>query len=92
MRKRMKNELREILKATNEEHLLLSSKQIQHKWAIMIIAKKIAMKIKRKRQFRVDTRAALKMQKAYRGRFIRLSSYVEALQLERYPCIYFLKE
>ena len=36
--------------------------------------------------------ACLKIQAYYRGRFVRHSSFVNALQLDRYPKIYFLKE
>ena len=45
-----------------------------------------------KKRERTRWAAALKLQAYYKGRFVKNSSFVNALQLSKYPKIYFLKE
>jgi myosin heavy subunit len=91
-RKRFEKDLKDLLKFTGDEDLLKSTEELRRKKAAKIVFKLLykhwtQVKRERKRQA-----AALKIQSFYRMHFVKNSSFVNALELARYPRIYFLKE
>ena len=84
--------MRDLLAYTNDTDLLLSTEEIRRRDNAQFIFKHWYAYYKMKKRQRSRLAAALKIQAYYRGRFVRHSSFVHALQLEQYPRIYFLKE
>ena len=91
-RRKFMKDLKEILAYTNDEDLLLSTEEVTRRnyaQFIFYYMKRWWLRLKRDRRRR---EATLKIQAFYRGRFVKHSSFVNALQLSQYPKIYFLKE
>lgn len=85
-------DLKDLLAYTGDEDLLLSTEEIKTRNNALFIfyhMKKYWLKKKKERR---ELAATLKIQAFYRGRFVKHSSFVNALQLSQYPKIYFLKE
>jgi predicted nucleic acid-binding Zn ribbon protein len=92
LRLKLKRDLRDMLRYTNDEHLMMSNVELRERAA----ARKIftAMRdfhIKRK-TLRRRIAAALKIQTFYRMRYVKNTSFINALQLSRFPRVYILKE
>jgi hypothetical protein len=49
-------------------------------------------KLRQKKKETLDLRSSLTIQRFYRGRFVKNTSFINALDLSKYPRIYFLKE
>ena len=81
-----------MLEYTNDTDLLLTTEEIRKRDNARFIFKHMYAYYKMKKENRERLAAALKLQAFYRGRFVRHSSFVNALNLDRFPRIYFLKE
>lgn len=91
-RKKYMLELRALLKQTGEEDLLMTNDEIERRDKGKLILKHWkAYWLMKKRSRRRET-ATLKIQTFYRMRFIKNSSFINALELAKHPKIYFLKE
>lgn len=91
-RKSYMDQLRALLRLTGEEDLLMTNDEIERRDKGKVIFKHMcAYWQMRKRQRRREA-ATLKIQTFYRMRFVKNSSFISALQLARFPKIYFLKE
>ncbi len=85
-------DLKDLLAYTHDENLLLSTEEINRRDKAIIIFRNMYPYWKNKREQRRKLAATLKIQAFYRGRFVKHSSFVNALQLSQFPKIYFLKE
>ena len=92
MRKRMKAELYEIMKAEGLAHLTFTSKQIRERVAKAKIVKAVRFHLKRIRERKLYQAHVLKIQKWVRARNERVKRYISAFQLDKYPKILILKE
>lgn len=91
-RRKFEKDLRDLLKYTGDEDLLLTNKQIRERDAARIICRLFKKHLLRKKLERKRQAAALKIQSFYRMYFVKNSSFVNALRLKEHPRIYFLKE
>jgi len=85
-------DLKDLLAYTGDEDLLLSTEEIELRNKALIIYFRMYVYWQKKKTQREKLAATLKIQAFYRGRFVKHSSFVNALQLSKYPKIYFLKE
>lgn len=85
-------DLKDLLAYTGDEDLLLSTEEIKQRDNARIIFRNMYRYWQKKKTERRELAAALKIQAFYRGRHIKYTSFVNALQLSKYPKIYFLKE
>ena len=85
-------DLKDLLAYTGDEDLLLSTEEIKMRDNARIIFRNMYRYWQQKKSERRRLAATLKIQAFYRGRFVKHSSFVNALQLSQYPKIYFLKE
>ena len=85
-------DLKDLLAYTGDEDLLLSTEEIKRRDNARIIFRNMYRYWQKKSEERRRLAATLKIQAYYRGRFVKLISFVNALQLSQYPKIYFLKE
>jgi len=91
-RRRYMEQLRELLKETGEEDLLMTNDDIERRKKGKIILKHWRHYWHTKRMRKRREIATLKIQTFYRMRFVKNSSFINALQLAKFPKIYFLKE
>jgi len=91
-RKHYLEELRALLKATGDEDLLMTNEEIERRDKGKFLLYHITAFWKMKNRQRRREAATLKIQTFYRMRFVKNSSFINALELARYPKIYFLKE
>ncbi|CDW82611.1 leucine-rich repeat and iq domain-containing protein 3 [Stylonychia lemnae] len=92
MRKKFKKDLRDMLVYTKQEYLMMSNKELRKRRAGMRIKRFIVQKFREKKLRELKERSSLIIQKYYRGRFTKNTSFINALELSKYPKIYFLKE
>jgi hypothetical protein len=85
-------DLKDLLAYTHDEDLLLSTEEINRRDNARIIFRNMYAYWQKKREERRRLAATLKIQAYYRGRFVKNSCFVNALELSKYPKIYFLKE
>ena len=85
-------DLKDLLAYTGDEDLLLSTEEIKRRNNALFILWHMKRYWLKKKKEREELAATLKIQAFYRGRFVKHSSFVNALQLSQYPKIYFLKE
>ena len=85
-------DLKDLLAYTGDEDLLLSTEEIKMRDNARIIFRNMYRYWQKKKKERRELAATLKIQSFLVGRHIRHSSFVNALQLSKYPKIYFLKE
>jgi hypothetical protein len=86
------DDLRIILEDQGEGDLLLTNKEIRERDNARFILYHMRKWYIKKKTNETRNAAALRIQKMWKGRFIRNSSFINALELGRYPMIYFLKE
>ena len=91
-RRRYLRELQELLVETNQTDLLLTNEQINIRDKGKIIFKHMYAWHKMNRRDRIRLAATIKIQTYFRMRLVKNSSFVNALQLIKFPRIYFLKE
>jgi hypothetical protein len=91
-RRRYLRELQELLVETNQTDLLLTNEQINIRDKGKIIFKHMYAWYKMNRRNRIRLAATIKIQTYFRMRLVKNSSFVNALQLIKFPRIYFLKE
>lgn len=91
-RRKFIKDLRDLLAYDGEEDLLLSTEEVKRRDMARIIFRNMYRYWQKKKAQRRELAATLKIQAFYRGRFVKHSSFVNALQLSQYPKIYFLKE
>lgn len=91
-RKQYAQELRELLRQTGDEDLLLTNEEIERREAAKTILQHMRAFWMMKKRQRTREAATLKIQTFYRMRFVKNSSFIRALELVKYPKIYFLKE
>ena len=91
-RRKFMKDLKDLLAYTGDEDLLLSTEEIKMRDNARIIFRNMYRYWQKKKSERRRLAATLKIQAYYRGRFMKHSSFVNALQLSQYPKIYFLKE
>lgn len=85
-------ELRALLKLTNDEDLLLTNEEIERRDKGRLIFKHWYAYYKRKKKERIELAATLKIQTFMRMRYVKNTSFISALKLVEFPKIYFLKE
>lgn len=88
----MKKDLRDMLRYTNEEHLMMSNVELRKRAAARRIYETMMEFHKKKETMRRRIAAALKLQTYYRMRYLKNTSFINALELSKYPRIYILKE
>jgi hypothetical protein len=81
-----------LLVETNQTDLLLTNEQINIRDKGKIIFKHMYAWYKMNRRNRIRLAATIKIQTYFRMRLVKNSSFVNALQLIKFPRIYFLKE
>ena len=86
------SELRALLAKTGEEDLLMTNEEIERREKGRFIFKHWYAYYQMKKRQRIRLAATLKIQTFYRMRFVKNSSFINALELARFPKIYFLKE
>ena len=91
-RKKFMQDLKDLLAYTGDQDLLLSTEEIKRRDNARIIFRNMYRHWQKKKREREVLAATLKIQAFYKGRFVKHSSFVNALQLKDYPKIYFLKE
>eukprot|EP00347_Sterkiella_histriomuscorum_P006457 403352701 len=92
MRKKFKRDLRDMLVYTKQEYLMMSNAEIRKRRAGLRIKRFIVQKYRERKKQELEQRSALAIQKFYRGRFTMNTSFINALELAKYPRVYFLKE
>lgn len=70
----------------------MSNIEIRRKHAALRIKRCIVKRFREKRRKELEIASALTIQKHYRGRFIRNTIFINALELKKNQRIYFLKE
>ena len=85
-------ELRALLRQSGQEDLLLTNDEIERRDKGLLIFKYMNAWYKKIKKQRAKYAATLKIQTFYRMRFVKNSSFINALKLKEYPKIYFLKE
>ena len=91
-RMKLKRDLRDMLRYNNEEHLMMSNVELRRRAAIRRIYETMMDYHIKKETHRRRIAAALKIQTFYRMRYVKNTSFINALQLSKYPRIYILKE
>ena len=91
-RLRIMRDLKTLLDVQGDGDLLLTNKEIAERNAEIIIKKEVLLWYRALTCERGRHAAALKIQKFYKGRFEKNSSFINALNLGEIPKIYFLKE
>ena len=81
-----------MLNATGEEHLLMSNAELRKRASIRRIYETMLEYHIKKNTMRRRVKAALKIQTFYRMRYVKNTSFINALELSHYPRIYILKE
>jgi len=71
---------------------MMTSEEIRERDLKLLVIRGMREYHLKKKKERQREKAALKIQTFYKGRFVKNSSFVNALQLSQYPRIYFLKE
>lgn len=92
LRLKLKNDLKDMLKYTNEEHLMMSNVQLRKRAATRRIFETMMDYHFKKETMRRRIAAARKIQTFYRMRYEKNTSFINALQLSKYPRLYILKE
>lgn len=92
LRQKLKRDLRDMLRYTNEEHLLLSNIELRKRAAARRIYETMLEYHIKKETLRRRQQAALKIQTFYRMRLVRNTSFIRILKLTQYPKIFILKE
>jgi hypothetical protein len=91
-RRKVMRELKQLLELSGNADLLLTNRQILERNALCMIAYWMTKWFRRLKRSQLENAAALRIQKIYKGRFERNSSFINALNLSQSPRIYFLKE
>lgn len=81
-----------MLVYSNEEHLMMSNVELRKRAAAKRIYLQMMDYYTRKETLRRRIAAAIKIQTYYRMRHVKNTSFINALQLSKYPRIYILKE
>lgn len=84
--------MKALLAKTGEEDLLLTNEEIERRERARFIYKHWYAYYQMKKRHRIRLAATLKIQTFYRMRFVKNSSFINALELAKFPKIYFLKE
>jgi hypothetical protein len=92
LRLKLKKDLKDMLRYTNEEHLMMSNVELRKRAAARRIYETMMEYHIKKETMRRRIAAALKLQTYYRMRYVKNTSFINALQLSKYPRIYILKE
>ena len=92
LRLKLKKDLRDMLRYTNEEHLMMSNVELRKRAAARRIYDTMREYQAKKETMRRRIAAALKIQTFYRMRYVKNTSFINALQLNKYPRVYILKE
>ena len=85
-------DLKALLEVQGDADLLLTNKEIAERNAAMLIKREVLIWYRRLTEERGRHAAALKIQKFYKGRFEKNSSFINALNLANCPKLFFLKE
>lgn len=91
-RLRMKRELRFLMKLQGLEFLTMNNQELMYYEARKVLEKPFKAYVARRRRRKLEIRMATKIQTYYRMYRQREYSYIQALKLEEYPVIYFLRE
>ena len=89
---KLKKDLRDMLRHTNEEHLMMSNVELRKRAAVKRIYETMLLYHHKKETMRRRIAAALKIQTYYRMRYVKNTSFINALELSKYPRLYILKE
>jgi hypothetical protein len=81
-----------MLRYTNEEHLMMSNVELRKRAAARRIYDTMMDYHRKKETMRRRIQACLKIQTFYRMRYVKNTSFINALQLSKYPRLYILKE
>ena len=81
-----------MLRYSNEEHLMMSNVELRKRAAARRIYDTMLEYHQKKEMMRRRIAATLKIQTFYRMRYIKNTSFINALQLQKYPRLYILKE
>lgn len=92
LRQKLKRDLRDMLVWTNEEHLMMSNVELRKRAAAKRIYLQMMDFYVRKETLRRRIAAALKIQTYWRMRYVKNTSFINALQLSKYPRLFILKE
>jgi hypothetical protein len=92
MRKKFKKDLKDMLVYTGQEYLMLTNTEIRQRNAARRIKNFMIKRYREKKRKTLHLRSALTIQRLYRGRFVKNTSFINALELGKSPRIYFLKE
>lgn len=92
LRAKLKRDLKDMLRYQNEEHLMMSNVELRKRAAARRIYETMIQYHVKKETMRRRIAAALKIQTYYRMRYVKNTSFINALQLSQYPRLYILKE
>lgn len=88
----MRKELRFLMKLQGLEYLAMTNEELMFYKARKKLEVPFRAFVNRRRRLKLEISTAIRLQSAYRAYRERAYSYVEALRLDQYPVIYFLKE
>lgn len=91
-RLKVKRDLRRIMKEQGLEELVMSQKELQVHLAYQRIRRPMIRFMRRCRLKNLRNKMALKIQRTWKMYRMREYSFISALELERYPVLYYLKE
>lgn len=92
LRLKLKKDLKDMLSYNNEEHLMMSNVELRKRAAARRIYETMIEYHIKKETMRRRIEAALRIQTYHRMRYVKNTSFIEALQLSEYPRLYILKE
>ena len=79
MRKKFKKDLRDMLAFTKQEYLLMSNQDLRKRYSGLLIKRFMVKRYRESKRHILEERSALKLQKYYRGRYTRNTSFIRAL-------------
>eukprot|EP00347_Sterkiella_histriomuscorum_P020497 403337573 len=92
-RKKIKRELKALLKQSGIDYLLMSQEEYRHYRAVILIEKAIHKWIRMRRKIRLHNYSATIIQKVWRSKYTKHHSFLQAMELTQDQSnFYFLKE
>lgn len=92
LRKRLKRQLNEYLEEISQGNLMKSIDQLQKERAVRIITKVYMASKARRKMYSAHVRSAIMIQKHWRAKKTRTSSWTHLLELDKYPQFYICRE
>ena len=92
MRRKFRKDLKDMLSYSKQEYLLLSNVEIRRIHAASKIKSSVVKHHRAKKKTSLEEVSCILIQKFFRGSQARKTSFIDVLELNKYPRLYFLKE